>query len=316
VVERDANTATALVSALRLAREHGGADAALQALGIAIPDNGRFDGLADDVTRLDGRTTTLREALALGFLAGRVTHGKRGRVAAEPTAFMMDRDLLVSDAQGESIMRLPWFDDGLFVGRQLPDISEMPVAVRRLCVDNYSAALAGERSGFSFTSYGHSYSVDAVPVHGEDGGVEAVLAVALPVGTQLSSALGYERTAARLDATAEQAEQRAELHRAAGRAEAASADRQTACNARRAAARARASALCLRDRNAKPPVVTPRETEVLQLASHGLGSAAIAEQLSVTVATIRTHLENVYPKLGVSDKAAAVATALRHGLID
>jgi len=34
------------------------------------------------------------------------------------------------------------------------------------------------------------------------------------------------------------------------------------------------------------------------------------------VGTVRTHLENIYLKLGVSDKAAAVATALRHGLID
>jgi two-component system nitrate/nitrite response regulator NarL len=51
------------------------------------------------------------------------------------------------------------------------------------------------------------------------------------------------------------------------------------------------------------------------LASHGLTSGEIAEQLVVSAGTVRTHLENVYLKLGVSDKAAAVATALRYGLI-
>jgi DNA-binding NarL/FixJ family response regulator len=36
----------------------------------------------------------------------------------------------------------------------------------------------------------------------------------------------------------------------------------------------------------------------------------------VSVTTIRTHFENLYAKLGVCDKAAAVAAALRHGLIE
>jgi two-component system nitrate/nitrite response regulator NarL len=52
------------------------------------------------------------------------------------------------------------------------------------------------------------------------------------------------------------------------------------------------------------------------LASHGLTSVEIAQQLVLSAGTVRTHLENIYLKLGVSDKAAAVATALRYGLID
>jgi two-component system nitrate/nitrite response regulator NarL len=40
-----------------------------------------------------------------------------------------------------------------------------------------------------------------------------------------------------------------------------------------------------------------------------------AEKLTLSSATIRTHLENIYPKLDVSDKASAVATALRLGII-
>jgi DNA-binding NarL/FixJ family response regulator len=64
------------------------------------------------------------------------------------------------------------------------------------------------------------------------------------------------------------------------------------------------------------PPVTPREIEVLRLASHGLTPGEIGEQLGVRAATIRTQLENVCPKLDVTEKAVAVAAALRHGLID
>jgi DNA-binding CsgD family transcriptional regulator len=63
------------------------------------------------------------------------------------------------------------------------------------------------------------------------------------------------------------------------------------------------------------PVLTPRELQVLQLAAQGLSASAIARHLVVSTSTVRTHLENIYPKLGVSDKAAAVAKGLRDGLI-
>jgi PAS domain S-box-containing protein len=63
------------------------------------------------------------------------------------------------------------------------------------------------------------------------------------------------------------------------------------------------------------PVLTPRELEVLALASRGLPAREIGEQLVISPATVKTHFENLYPKLGVSDRAAAVAAALRLGLI-
>ena len=63
------------------------------------------------------------------------------------------------------------------------------------------------------------------------------------------------------------------------------------------------------------PAITPRETEVLQLAAQGLSARRTAERLVVSPATVRTHFENLYPKLGVRDKASAVAAALRLGLI-
>jgi DNA-binding NarL/FixJ family response regulator len=322
----DANTATAVLSALRLAHEHGGAEAALRAAGIDLPAAERVEGLSAELGNLLGGSVAdepAGEALALGFLAGHLAprlHPRR-RLAADPTAFVMDRELVVQGAHGESILRLPWFEEGLFVGRQLPDISEMPIQVRALCVEHYSAALAGEPGQFSFTSYGHGYSVDAVPVRDDDGRIASVLAIAAPARSFSSAAAAYERTAERLDRSAANAERRAERHRVAGRIRAEDTERQAIRKARDAAERARANARRLRSGDTAtsfthPLSLTARETEVLQLASHGFTSAEIAEQLVVSVGTIKTHLQNTYPKLAVSDRAAAVATALRHGLID
>jgi PAS domain S-box-containing protein len=63
------------------------------------------------------------------------------------------------------------------------------------------------------------------------------------------------------------------------------------------------------------PLLTPRELEVLRLGSSGHSVRQSAEALALSPATVKTHLEKIYVKLGVSDKACAVATALRLGLI-
>jgi DNA-binding CsgD family transcriptional regulator len=309
-------TATALLAALRLAREHGGAEVALRASGIELPDDERFEGLSSELEHIS------LESVALGLLAAQAAPARRERSAGEPTSFVMDPDLVVRDASGESILRLPWFEEGLFVGRQLPEISEMPAPVRTLCVENYSTALKGERGQFTFTSYGHAYTVEAVPVRGEGGSIDSVLAIATPARPYASAGIAYKRTAARLHRCATSADQRAELHALAGREDDAAGERQVAEKARRAAERAGANARRLRDpgysaeRVPDEPSPTPRERDVLQLASHGLTYAEIAAELGVSAATVRTHLDNAYQKLGVSDKAAAVAAALRHGLIE
>src|SRR5581483_463995 len=107
-------------------------------------------------------------------------------------------------------------------------------------------------------------------------------------------------------------------YRLAGRDDAEIAERHRATNARRGAGRARENARRLRFREtagpSDPPSVTSRQIEVLDLASHGLTSAEIAEQLDVSVTTISAHFEHIFTRLGVSDRAAAVAAALRHGL--
>jgi DNA-binding CsgD family transcriptional regulator len=61
--------------------------------------------------------------------------------------------------------------------------------------------------------------------------------------------------------------------------------------------------------------LTPRELEVLDLAAAGYNGPMIAAQLVVSAATVRTHFEHIYEKLEVRDRAAAVAKAMRLGLI-
>lgn len=61
--------------------------------------------------------------------------------------------------------------------------------------------------------------------------------------------------------------------------------------------------------------LTKREGEVLRLVGEGCSTAAIAEQLHVGSETVKSHLRRIYPKIGVTDRAAAVAVAWREGLV-
>jgi PAS domain S-box-containing protein len=66
---------------------------------------------------------------------------------------------------------------------------------------------------------------------------------------------------------------------------------------------------------ANAPRLTRRETEVIALVADGNSAREIGARLHLSPATIKTHLASAYHKLGVRDRAAAVATALRWGLI-
>ena len=61
--------------------------------------------------------------------------------------------------------------------------------------------------------------------------------------------------------------------------------------------------------------LTKRESQVLGLLADGLSNTLIASELMVGEETVKTHLRNLYRKLGVNDRAQAVATALRQGII-
>ena len=64
------------------------------------------------------------------------------------------------------------------------------------------------------------------------------------------------------------------------------------------------------------PSLSPREREVLQLAARGHSTRKIAEILRLSPATIKTHFEHAYDKLGARDRVSAVAECLRRGLIE
>jgi two-component system nitrate/nitrite response regulator NarL len=62
--------------------------------------------------------------------------------------------------------------------------------------------------------------------------------------------------------------------------------------------------------------LSPRETEVLRLTASGHSAREVAAELIVSPATIRTHLQHIYEKLAVSDRASAVAEGMRRGYLD
>jgi len=62
--------------------------------------------------------------------------------------------------------------------------------------------------------------------------------------------------------------------------------------------------------------LSPREREILKLLARGLSNAEVARALSVSRATVRTHLEHIYEKLEVSNRTEAVTEGIRQGLID
>lgn len=60
--------------------------------------------------------------------------------------------------------------------------------------------------------------------------------------------------------------------------------------------------------------LTHRESEILSLVVAGLSNRGIANKLIIGDETVKSHLRSIYRKLGVGDRAGAVATALREGI--
>jgi DNA-binding NarL/FixJ family response regulator len=62
------------------------------------------------------------------------------------------------------------------------------------------------------------------------------------------------------------------------------------------------------------PSLTEREREVLEMIAAGKGNAAIAHELMISLKTVRNHVSNIFTKLQVSDRSAAIVKARKAGL--
>ena len=63
------------------------------------------------------------------------------------------------------------------------------------------------------------------------------------------------------------------------------------------------------------PVLTERETDVLRLIVKGNSNKEIASKLNISEATVKTHVNSLLSKLGVSDRTQAATTALQRGIV-
>jgi two-component system nitrate/nitrite response regulator NarL len=64
------------------------------------------------------------------------------------------------------------------------------------------------------------------------------------------------------------------------------------------------------------PFLSDRESEILKLVADGVTAPRIGRALHLSPATVKTHLHHIYEKLDVSERAAAVAEAMRRGLLE
>ena len=71
-----------------------------------------------------------------------------------------------------------------------------------------------------------------------------------------------------------------------------------------------------RERSGGAPQLSDREREVLHLIAEGLSAPEIGKRIHLSTTTVKSHLHTLYEKLGVSDRAAAVAEGMRRGLLE
>lgn len=71
----------------------------------------------------------------------------------------------------------------------------------------------------------------------------------------------------------------------------------------------------MRRRSGQTPALTDREHDVLLLLAEGLGAGAIGQRLYLSESTTKSHIARIYQKLGAANRAQALVTAMRIGLL-
>jgi DNA-binding NarL/FixJ family response regulator len=69
------------------------------------------------------------------------------------------------------------------------------------------------------------------------------------------------------------------------------------------------------DERATQPTLTPREVQVMELVSEGKRNKEIAVRLGISEETVQVHLKNIFAKLKVGERTAAVNVAIRRGIV-
>jgi DNA-binding NarL/FixJ family response regulator len=72
----------------------------------------------------------------------------------------------------------------------------------------------------------------------------------------------------------------------------------------------------LLDRKPSEANLSPRKIEVLQKVAYGATTTEVGDQLGISFHAVKSHLEQIFEKLGANDRAQAVAIAIRHGLVE
>jgi len=165
--------------------------------------------------------------------------------------------------------------------------------VRRMVQDEPDIDVVGEASS-------GEAAVDAVDAHAPDC---VVMALDLPGinGAQTADRMQYQRATLRIVLLTDR---KAHID----------ASRPGRVGLRKSAGR-RALLGLIRPDRARDPQLSPRESQVLDRIATGGTNKEIAAELQVSVETVKLHVKNLFAKLGVNDRAQAVATAVRRGIL-
>ena len=218
---------------------------------------------------------------------------------SDADAKLVRRAGLVHDLGRLGVSNAIWDKRGPLTAAELERVRLHPYLTERMLASSEGAGLGRRRSPSSTTSVSTARGIP----RGLSGDAIA------PAGRILAAADAYhamtEPRPHRDARTAERGRGRAARGRPAGAAS--TATRSTPCCARQA--------IRVRRRRDWPAGLTTREIEVLRLLVRGLSNKEIAERLVISRKTAGSHVEHIYSKIGVSNRARASLFAMKHGLM-